>query len=196
MTRCSVFIAISLDGFISRPNGEIDWLDKASEVVSNSEDFGYSQFMSTVDALVMGRNTFEKVCSLMKKSVPKMDWPYGEIPVLVLSRNLHSLPVDIPKTVTLSADHPLQIVNQLSAKGFQHLYIDGGKTIQSFLSFGLIDELTITIIPVLLGSGIHLFGKLPHDVWLECINSRDCSFGFVQSKYRVIRDDHAYKSPK
>jgi dihydrofolate reductase len=180
MTKCSVFIAMSLDGFISRPNGEIDWLEKANEAVPKDEDFGYSQFMSTVDALVMGRNTFEKVCSFN-------NWPYGETPVVVMSRNLHSLPVDIPKSVTLSADHPVQIVGQLSARGFQHLYIDGGKTIQSFVSSGLIDELTITIIPVLLGAGIPLFGKLPQDVWLECINSRDCGFGFVQSKYRVIK---------
>ena len=178
MTKCSVFIATSLDGFISRPDGSLDWLDKANAGIPEGEDCGYAQFMSTVDALVMGRNTFEQVLSFGK-------WPYGSIPVFVLSRQHTSFPGNIPATVTVTADDPVKLVQHLSAKGLQHLYVDGGLTIQSFLAEGLIDEIIITIIPILLGEGKSLFGPLSSDVQLEYVSSKAFDFGFVQSKYRV-----------
>ena len=146
MTKCSVFIATSLDGFISRRDGSIDWLNEANAVVPEGEDCGYAQFMSSVDALVMGRNTFEQVLSFGA-------WPYGSTPVVVLSRQLKSLPGNVPATVTLSADDPATLVQRLSTEGLEHLYIDGGLTIQSFLSAGLIDEIIITTIPIILGAG-------------------------------------------
>ena len=181
MTKCSVFIATSLDGFISRRDGSIDWLNEANAVVPEGEDCGYAQFMSSVDALVMGRNTFEQVLSFGA-------WPYGTTPVVVLSRQLKSLPGNVPATVTLSADDPTTLVQRLSAEGLQHLYIDGGLTIQSFLSAGLIDEIIITTIPIILGAGKPLFGPLPGDVALEHGSTRSFDFGFVQSKYRVVKN--------
>ena len=182
MTKCSVFIATSLDGFISRKDGSIDWLNEANAVVPEGEDCGYAAFMSTVDALVMGRNTFEQVLSFDGK------WPYGSTPVIVLSRQMKLLPDDMLDTVSLSADDPKKLVQRLSTKGLNHLYIDGGRTIQSFLSSSLIDEITITVIPILLGEGKPLFGPLSDDVELELVESKAFEFGFVQSKYRVIKN--------
>lgn len=181
MTKCSVFIATSLDGFISRTDGSIDWLNKANAIVSEGEDCGYAQFMSSVDALIMGRNTFEQVLTFG-------EWAYKSTPVIVLSRRLNALPSNVPSTVSLSSENPTQLVERLSAKGLNHLYVDGGLTIQSFLAAGLIDEITITIIPVLLGSGKSLFGALPSDVQLELVSSKAFDYGFVQNKYCVIHE--------
>lgn len=176
--RCSVFVATSLDGFISRSDGRIDWLNGANALVPPGEDCGFAEFFSTVDALVMGRNTFEQVLSFS-------EWPYSSKPVVVLSHSLRSLPGQVPATVTLSAEPPATLVERLSAEGLGHLYIDGGLTIQSFLVANLVDEMTITVIPVLLGSGKPLFGSLRSDVNLQLLASRAYDFGFVQSKYRV-----------
>jgi len=180
MTKCSVFIATSLDGFISRTDGRIDWLDQANRLVPQGEDFGYARFMSGVDGIVMGRNTFEQVLSFGK-------WPYGATPLVVLSHRLKSLPGSAPDTVSLTAEIPFKLVERLSALGFDHLYVDGGVCIRSFLAAGLIDEITITLIPVLLGAGKALFGPLPGDVRLELLSSQAFDFGFVQSKYRVVQ---------
>ncbi len=180
--RCSVFIATSLDGFIARADGRIDWLDEANAVVPAGEDCGYSAFMSGVDALVMGRHTFELARSFA-------EWPYGATPVIVLSRRLAALPPGLPGTVRLVKAAPEALVAQLSAEGMRHLYIDGGVTIQRFLAAGLIDEVTITRIPVLLGAGRPLFGPLARDLRLEHLATRAFAFGFVQSRYRVARAD-------
>jgi dihydrofolate reductase len=180
MTKCSVYIAISLDGFISRTDGGIDWLNDFNARIPKGEDLGYARFMSSVDALVMGRNTFEQVLAFGM-------WPYGSTPVVVLSRRIKSLPEDVPDTVSLSADEPGKLVKRLSARGWHHLYVDGGLTIQSFIKAGLIDEITITVIPILLGNGKSLFGPLPADVELELVESKAFDFGFVQSKYRIVK---------
>ena len=181
MTKCSAYIATSLDGFISRSDGSIDWLNDFNMLVPVGEDLGYAQFMSSVDALVMGRNTFEQVL--------KFDaWPYGAKPVVVLSRQMKTLPGDLPDTVSISKEKPEELFKRLAAKGLDHLYIDGGLTIQSFLRVGLIDEITITTIPVLLGEGKPLFGPLPADVGLELLESKTFEFGFVQNKYHVIQN--------
>jgi dihydrofolate reductase len=180
--RCSVFIATSLDGFISRTDGRIDWLNEANSAVPPGEDCGYAQFMSTVDAIVMGRNTFEQVLSFA-------EWPYGSKPVIVMSRSLRSLPAHVSPTVSLSSEHPNSLVSRLASAGLRNLYIDGGLTIQSFLAENLIGEITITLIPVLLGTGKPLFGPLQNDVRLELLSSKAFEFGFVQSKYRVLHDN-------
>jgi dihydrofolate reductase len=146
MVRCSVFIATSLDGFIARLDGSIDWLNAANAVVPPGEDLGYKAFMATVDTLVMGRHTFEQVLTFGA-------WPYGETPVVVMSRRGAPSLTDVPVTVTFSQEMPADLVARLAAEGKGHLYIDGGLLVQSFLAEGLIDELTITVIPILLGKG-------------------------------------------
>lgn len=176
--RASVYIVTSLDGFIARKNGDIDWLmgDDAGE---EDEDYGYNEFMDTVDALVIGRNSYEKVLTFG-------GWPYANKPVVILSSQPVRIPNQIAGTVEAMAGPPSDVVRRLAARGANHLHIDGGKTIQAFLDADLIQELTITRIPVLLGTGIPLFGPLQRDIDLRHIESRSFSDGLVQSKYEVV----------
>ena len=176
--KCSVFIATSLDGFIARSDGSLDWLNAANAVVPPVEDCGYKAFISAVDTVVMGRNTFEQVLTFG-------EWPYGDTPVVVMSHRASPLPSNAPQTVTSSQEAPTDLVEKLRAQGKRHLYIDGGITIQSFLSERLINELTITVIPILLGTGKPLFGPLPFDIPLLHVLTRVYEFGFVQHKYLV-----------
>ena len=176
--KCSVFIATSLDGFIARSDGSIDWLNAANAVVPPVEDCGYKAFISAVDTVVMGRNTFEQVLAFG-------EWPYGDTPVVMMSHRASPLPSNAPQTVTSSQEAPTDLVAKLRSQGKRHLYIDGGITIQSFLSERLINELTITVIPILLGTGKPLFGPLPFDIPLLHVLTRVYEFGFVQHKYLV-----------
>ncbi len=176
--RTTVFIATSLDGYIARPDGAIDWLEQANQHVPAGEDCGYAAHMATVDLLVMGRGTFEKVLSFP-------EWPFADKPVWVASRTGRGLPDDLPPQVRITGESPDQIVRAAREQGYQHLYVDGGMLIQSFLREGLIDDLTITTIPILLGAGRPLFGTLLADVPLRLVSSRAYPFGFVQSTYVV-----------
>ena len=171
----SVFIATSLDGFIARENGDLDWLPDPGD---GKEDYGYREFMDTVDILVMGRNTFEKVLSFGQ-------WPYEDKPVVVLSSIPFEIPRDISETVESKSCSPTELVKYLSTRGANHVYIDGGKTIQGFMNEGLIQQIIITRVPVLIGSGISLFGRLNKDVKLHHVETRTFSTGLVQSTYKV-----------
>jgi len=158
-----VFIATSLDGKIADKNGGIDWLHSIPNPYNN--DMGYSDFFSKIDALVMGRTTFETVCGF------DMDWPYQK-PVFVLSNKLSSLPSKYEGKAEIVNGSLKEILNTIHKKGYYNLYIDGGKTIQSFLKEDLIDELTITTIPYLLGGGVSLFSDLPERLDFECVDSK------------------------
>jgi dihydrofolate reductase len=179
--KVSIYIATSLDGFIARNNGELDWLDAASATVPEGEDCGYQAFMDSVDVLVMGRHTYEKVLSFG-------DWPYGTKPIVVLSRNPIAFPPQLPDTISHSSESPAALCERLSQQGVSRIYIDGGVTIQRFLAAGLVDDLIITIIPLLLGEGIPLFGTVPKDVPLSCIGTKAFDCGFVQVHYSVQKD--------
>lgn len=181
IASCSVFIATSLDGFIARSDGSIDWLHEAEKFVTPGEDCGYSKFMADVDALVMGRNTFEQVHSFDT-------WPYGSTPVIVLSHRGITLPDNLPPSVSVSNETPTALVVRLSDQGAKKIYVDGGLTIQSFLVAGLINKIIVTVIPILLGAGKRLFGPLSADVRLEHEGTIAFEFGFVQSQYRVVHD--------
>lgn len=176
---CSVFVALSLDGFLARPDGGLDWLDEANLKIPRGEDCGYRTFFSSVDALVMGRKTIETV-----RAFPA--WPYGEKPVVVRSRSLQVLPAGVPETVSLSSESPRDLLSRLGELGCRRLYVDGGQTIRAFLAEDLIDDLTITWIPIVLGRGIPLFGAEPRDRRLECVSTRTYRFGFVQTVYRLV----------
>jgi dihydrofolate reductase len=171
--NASVFVATSLDGFIARANGAIDWLPPGG-----GEEHGYDAFIASVDALVIGRNTFETVLTFGT-------WPYGEKPVFVLTTR--PLPVPTPAGAVLErmSGDPREIVSQLALRGVRHIYVDGGITIQRFLRAGLIQRLIITRIPVLLGDGIPLFGAVPRDVALRHVATRQYATGLVQSEYVV-----------
>jgi dihydrofolate reductase len=169
----SVFIGTSLDGFIARPNDDLDFLPPGG-----GEPHGYNEFIATIDAIVIGRKTFERVLTMGP-------WPYGDKHVVVLS----SRPLDLSKAtggiVEQMAGTPAEIVSQLAATGAHHLYIDGGITIQRFLRAGLIQRLIITRVPVLIGEGVPLFGALPHDIRLRHVATRHFPSGLVQSEYHV-----------
>jgi dihydrofolate reductase len=179
-SRCSVFVATSLDGYIARKNGSIDWLEQANASVPRGEDCGFAEYLASIDALVMGRATFDLACTFS-------NWPYGETPVYVLSHSMTQLPSGTPQTVKLLCAEPAEVVRIAATNQHHRLYVDGGSTIQAFLEVGLIAELTITVIPVLLGSGIRLFGELPSDVSLKLRSNRSYPFGFVQSRYEIAQ---------
>ncbi|HET9314733.1 MAG TPA: dihydrofolate reductase family protein [Vicinamibacteria bacterium] len=173
--RASVFVGASVDGFIARPNGDLDWLP-----AGGGEPHGYVEFMATVDTIVIGRKTFETVLAFEA-------WPYGDKRVVVLG----SKPVDLSAAaarggiVEQMGGPPAGILSNLSARGAQHVYVDGGITIQRFLRAGLIDRLVITRVPVLIGDGIPLFGSLPQDIRLRHVATRAYPSGLVQSEYEV-----------
>ena len=180
--KASVFIATTLDGFIARQNGDLDWLEGSDgniDAGSGEEDYGYEAFMDTVDVLVMGRNSYEKVLSFG-------EWPYGDKRVIVLSSTLTELSADLPETVELRNCSPAALCDELKRSGEEKLYIDGGKTIQGFLEAGLINEIIITKIPILIGSGIPLFGSLSYDKNLRHLETVTFKNGFVQMKYEVV----------
>jgi len=177
--KASVYIATSLDGFIARKNGELDWLP-GSDGQDGGEDYGYHEFMNTVDRLVMGRNTYEMVLSFGQ-------WPYRKKRVVVLSRRPVQIPAELAEMVESSSASPAQLFKELHESGAKHLYVDGGKTIQGFLNAGLIDEMIITRIPILIGSGIPLFGPLTRDQRLLHLETRSFDNGFVQSRYQLVQ---------
>ncbi len=178
MKRNSVFIAMSLDGYIADKKGGIDWLHKIPN--PQNEDMGYTEFSENIDALVMGRTTFETVCGF------DMDWPYSQ-PVFVLSNTLQEIPDSYREKVFLIKGPLAEIQKQLHQKGHHRLYIDGGTTIQGFIQEDLIDEMTITTFPILLGSGHTLFGELPEGVEFELLTSKVYLNQLVQSRYRRKR---------
>jgi dihydrofolate reductase len=169
----SVFVGISVDGFMARPNHELDFLD-----AGGNEPHGYDEFIASVDAIVIGRKTFDKVLTLGP-------WAYGKKRVVVLSSRSVDLSTAKGGNVEQMAGDPADIVARLAATGANHLYIDGGETIQRFLCAGVIQRLVITRVPVLIGQGIPLFGALPHDIRLRHIATRQYPGGLVQSEYEV-----------
>jgi dihydrofolate reductase len=177
--KISVFIATSLDGYIAKEDGSIDWLNSFNETVPSGEDCGYKSFISTVDLLVMGRKSFEKVCEFDT-------WPY-DLPVIVLTTQSHySIPEHLKTKVTVTSESPKELIQRLSSEKIKHIYLDGGKTIQRFIKENLVDEVTITLIPILLGGGCSLFGSLDNEIHLKQIESHAYGFGCVQVKYQLL----------
>jgi dihydrofolate reductase len=172
--RASVFVGTSVDGFIARRNGDFDFLPEGG-----GEPHGYDEFMASVDVLVIGRNTFEKVLTFEK-------WPYAEKRVVVLS----SRTIDVSNVRGAPIEHmsgsPADITSRLAASGASHAYIDGGITVQRFLRARLIQRIIVTRVPVLIGEGIPLFGSLPHDVQLRHIVTKNYPSGMVKSEYEVL----------
>ena len=169
--KASVFVGMSVDGFIARANGDLDFLPPGG-----GEPHGYDEFIASVDVLVIGRKTFETVLTFDT-------WPYAK-PVFVLStRPLATPPVGA--VVERMSGAPAEIVSQLAARGIRHIYVDGGITIQRFLQAGLIQRLIITRVPVLIGTGIPLFGAIPRDIVLRHVATRQYASGLVQSEYVV-----------
>ncbi|PLX81972.1 MAG: diacylglycerol kinase [Desulfuromonas sp.] len=145
-----VYIATSLDGYIATSDGSVDWLHEIPN--PSGSDYGWSELMGRIDAIVMGRNTFETVLSFGQ-------WPY-EKPVFVASSSLKEIPAHLEGKVRFIEGTPSEMVSELNGQGYENLYIDGGDTIRRFLAEDIIDEIVVTRVPILLGGGHPLFGSL------------------------------------
>ena len=165
-----IYIATSLDGFIADKNDNLDWLP-----APEGADFGFDAFMQSIDAIVMGKNTFNMVLSF------GIEWPYNK-PVFVVSSTLKTIPEALEGKVSLVQGNPSELVKQLNAQGYEKLYIDGGVTIQNFLKENLIDEMIITTIPILLGGGKPLFAELNERQQFKCVEPKVIN-GMVQNHF-------------
>ncbi len=182
--KCSVYIAASVDGYIASPDGGLDWLDTAGNVEADmgSDDMGFQAFINSIDCMVMGRKCMQTISSM---NLTPEQWIYGDKPIVVLSKTLPEPPENLRAYVEMYSGDIQTLMIELERRGHKHAYIDGGATITSFINRKLIDEIIITRIPVLLGEGIPLFGKIKQRVKLENSSAIVFSNEFVQVKYRV-----------
>lgn len=177
--QVAAFCATSVDGYLARADGGLDWLDVPG--APDGEDYGYGAFVAQVDALVMGRRTYETVRGFDA-------WPYGDLPVRVLSSKPLPVPAALADRVSTVSDAPARIVARLAAEGRPRIYVDGGETIRRFLAAGCIDTLILTRIPILLGDGIPLFAPGGPETRLIHQETRTFPNGLVQSRYAVARE--------
>lgn len=175
---CAAYLGMSLDGFIAGPNDELDWLDELEH--SDGVDYGYAAFMDSIDALVMGRRTFETVVGLVE------EWPYDK-PVVVMSSTLNELPDHVSNCEIFSGS-PAEVIAQAQSRGWTKLYVDGGKLASSFLNDRLLDELIVSVLPVALGDGISVFGGLSDHTWFDHVSTEAFANGMVQHVYRARID--------
>ena len=183
MVKVSVFIGTSLDGFIARETGDIGWLDAANTKVTPGEDFGFNSFLESVDLTIMGRKTFEQVITFNR-------WQYKDTKMIVLTSKNIEIPEKLKETVTISnISSPKQLIRELFDQSINHIYVDGGTVIQDFLSARLVDEITVTIVPILIGKGKSFSRLLPKDLFLQHLKTTVYDFGFVQNKYRINKQE-------
>jgi dihydrofolate reductase len=174
--KLSVFCGISVDGFLARPNHALDFLDTPEQ-----GPHGFDEFYKSIDVVLIGRRTFDIVLSFGGP------WGYGSKPVFVLTHRPPDFSSLQDAVVEAISGEPGAVVAQLEARGYQHIYIDGGQTIQQFLAAGLIDRLIVTRVPVLIGEGIPLFGPLPRDIPLRHVATHSYKGGLVQTEYEIVR---------
>jgi dihydrofolate reductase len=171
--KLSVFCGVSVDGFLARPDHSLDFLETGEQ-----EPHGFEEFYNSIDVVVIGRKTFDVVLTFG-------EWPYGKKQVVVLSSNPLNFSSIKNGVVEQMSGEPSEVVTQLKARNFKHAYIDGGITIQRFLSSGMIDRMIVTRVPILIGTGIPLFGPIPHDINLRHVATRTFKGGLVQSEYEL-----------
>lgn len=182
--KCSVYIATSVDGYIATPDGGVDWLHTSGNLEADmgSEDMGFQSFMDSVDCMIMGRKCMEMISSM---NLTPEQWPYGDVRIVVLSNTVKEPPENLREKVEMYSGDIQELILKLESSGFKHAYIDGGSTITSFVNLKLINEMTITKVPVLLGEGIPLFGKINKSVKLENAEASAFPNDFIQVKYSV-----------
>lgn len=178
--RGCVFIGVSLDGFIARLGGDLRWLTEPqpadhAAVTSSTPALEWDSFLPTVDALVMGRSTYETVTGFD-------EWPFAGKRVFVLSTSLDEADdrIEVVRTPQAAAE-------RLTEVGSRRVYVDGGQAIRAFLSADLIDEITVSVAPILIGSGRPLFSDLGHDVRLRLRGTHALAdTGMVAITYDVV----------
>lgn len=170
--KFSVYIAMSIDGYIARKDGGLDWLEYGH---TGDEDYGFKKFISGIDTLVLGRNTYEVVCSFK-------EWPYKGKRVIVLSHKLN----EVRKEAELFGGQLTDLASQLHSEGIKHVWVDGGITVSKFLEAGLVDDITISVIAVVLGSGIPLFSAMDKEHKCRLLSTQSYPSGLVQLKYEVV----------
>ena len=183
--RFSVYIATSVDGFIARSDGSVDWLDiyaNQEADMGDDADMGFNDFIESIDCIIMGRGSMEVLSSF---NLSSEKWPYRDARVIVLSKTLSDPPENLNDQVEMYSGDVPELVETLEHEGYQHAYVDGGKTIQSFLNLKLITDMSLTQIPVLLGEGISLFGKTNQDIRLKNPEAKVFPNGLVQMRYEV-----------
>jgi dihydrofolate reductase len=173
-----VFMAMSLDGFVARKNHGLDWLMKQK---TEGEDHGYEAFQARMDGIVMGRGSYQNVLSFG-------EWPYTK-PVIVMSKTLqqNDVPKELADKVRITDQEPQALMDELQGQGWSRAYIDGGKVVQSFVRAGLVEDFVVTMIPVLIGEGIRLFGAIDSDIDLELLGTQAFESGLLQTRYRVVK---------
>jgi len=171
--KISIYIAASIDGYIARENGDLDWLDRVGD---QDEDYGFKKFLDSVDAVILGRKTYEVAATAYGTE----KWPYHGKKMIVLSKTLQTVIAE----AQVYSDNLADLTTKLYSEGVRHIWVDGGKTISQFLSLGMVDEMIISIIPILLGSGIPLF-NINKEVDCRLISSQSYASGLVQLHYQM-----------
>ena len=183
--KCSVFIATSADGYIASEDGGVEWLETAGNAnvdMDEQADMGFASYIADVDCMIMGRKCMEKISSF---NLTSEQWPYGDRRILVLSNTLTEVPDNLKGKVELYSGEIPALISQLENKGYRHAYIDGGVTITYFINLKLINEMTITQAPILLGKGKPLFGKIEKQIKLENAQAKVYTNDFIQIRYNV-----------
>jgi dihydrofolate reductase len=185
MMKCSVFIATSADGYIATKDGGVAWLESAGKHnvdMGHDADMGMNRYIASVDCMIMGRKCMEIISSF---NLTAEQWPYGDIKIIALSNTLTAAPDNLKDKVEMYSGDIHALITRLENDGYQHAYVDGGATITTFINLKLINEMTITKAPVLLGEGIPLFGKLDNQIALTDVKAHDYPNGFAQLHYKV-----------
>lgn len=183
--KCSAFIATSTDGYIATLDGAVEWLHSAGNTAADmgNEDMGFQAFMDSVDCMIMGRKCMEMIASM---NLTPEQWPYGNVPIYVLSHRLSQPPQNLMGKVTMYAGDIHKLISKLDAQGLQHCYVDGGTTITAFINLKLLNRIIITQAPILLGAGVPLFGHIESPIKLVNATSQSFANDFVQLQYDVV----------
>ena len=183
--KCSVYIATSADGFIATLDGSVDWLHSAGNPeadMSNNPDMGFNDFIVSIDCMIMGRKCMDAISSF---NLTPEQWPYGNAKIYVLSNSVTEPPENLRGKVEMYSGDITKLISQLENNGYKHAYVDGGTTITAFINLQLINEMTITKAPIILGNGIPLFGEINNSIKLANSEAIAFSNDFIQEKYTV-----------
>tara|TARA_R110002049_G_scaffold72497_2_gene187704 strand:+ start:566 stop:1150 length:585 start_codon:yes stop_codon:yes gene_type:complete len=183
--KCSVFVAASADGYISTLDDGVDWLESSGNTeadMGEQPDMGFSHFMASVDCMIIGRKCMERISSF---NLSPEQWPYGDTRIISLSNTVKDVPENLKGKVEIYSGDIPKLIAQLESEGLAHAYIDGGITITSFINLQLINEITVFQVPVLLGEGKRLFGKIFNQIKLEKAQVHHYPNDFIQLKYQV-----------